>query len=244
VFWVDSHKYQAWTNDTKLEIYEMVNKFFSYFKRRSYGLNELDLKLRPYLNFKEGFFVEAGANDGINQSNTLYFEKCKGWRGLLIEGIPTLAERCQSNRPKCIVENCALVAADYPEESIEMTYCNLMSIVKGTHNSVKSELNHIQSGRQHLASGEETYRVTVPARTFSNVLDKHNIKNVDFFCLDVEGYEAQVLKGIDFERHRIKFMLIEVRCREDVAAVISHIYKPVAILTANENYSDILYRRI
>jgi hypothetical protein len=30
-----------------------------------------------------GFFVEAGAHDGVDISNTLYLEKKLGWRGLL-----------------------------------------------------------------------------------------------------------------------------------------------------------------
>lgn len=221
-----------------------MRKIFSFFKRKLYGLDGIDLKIRPYLNFKQGFFVEAGANDGISQSNTLYFEKYKGWKGLLIEAIPSLAEKCQRNRPRCMVENCALVAFDYPEESVEMTYCNLMSIVNGALNNEEKEQNHIESGKRYLAFGEETYTISVPARTFSDVLDKHNIKKIDFFSLDVEGYEAQVLKGIDFKRHRIEFMLIEVHNREDIDAVIGNFYKPIAILQMNDNYADILFRRI
>jgi hypothetical protein len=41
--------------------------------RKSYSLNDLDLKLKAYLNFQRGYFIEAGANDGLDQSNTLFF---------------------------------------------------------------------------------------------------------------------------------------------------------------------------
>ena len=41
------------------------------------ALNGLDNKLEGYLNYKNGFFIEAGANDGYSQSNTNYLEKKK-----------------------------------------------------------------------------------------------------------------------------------------------------------------------
>ncbi|MBN2106043.1 MAG: FkbM family methyltransferase [Deltaproteobacteria bacterium] len=224
-------------------IIKSIKKLLFPPKKISYALNQLDVKLLPYIDFPNGFFIEVGANDGISQSNTLYFERYKGWKGLLIEAIPGLAEKCRQNRPKCIVENCALVAAAYPEKTVEMRYCNLMSLVKGSLNSDEDEKKRILSGMQHLAKDEKTYIVKVPAKTLSEVLNKHSIEHIDLLSLDVEGYESQVLKGIDFNKQRIEFMLIEARDREDIEAVISHLYKPIAILNTTESYSDILYRR-
>lgn len=40
-----------------------------------FGLNELDRKIEKYMDYDNGFYVELGANDGIRQSNTYYFEK-------------------------------------------------------------------------------------------------------------------------------------------------------------------------
>ena len=35
-------------------------------------------------------------------------------------------------------------------------------------------------------------------------------QDVDFFSLDVEGYEFRVLNGIDFAKHKPKYFLVEV----------------------------------
>ena len=42
------------------------------FKRGGYhSINELDKQLEKYVDYDDGFYVELGANDGVNQSNTL-----------------------------------------------------------------------------------------------------------------------------------------------------------------------------
>ena len=37
---------------------------------------------------KKGFFIEAGAYNGLDFSNTLYFEKVLQWTGILVEPNP------------------------------------------------------------------------------------------------------------------------------------------------------------
>ena len=211
-------------------------KLVSRFKRRSFALNHLDLKLKPYLDFTGGIFVEAGANDGISQSNTLYFERYRNWSGILIEPIPELAEQCRVNRPGCIVENCALVPHDYAHSYVEMRYCNLMSLVKGAMHSKEEEEDHIARGRE--IQDVDTYELKAPARTLSSVLDQHAVAGVDFFSLDVEGFELAVLRGIDFDRHRPTFMLIEARYRDEIDAYLTPIYEAIAELS----HHDVLYR--
>jgi FkbM family methyltransferase len=184
--------------------------------RRSFGLNGLDHRLTDFLGHqRNGFFIEAGANDGICQSNTLYFERYLGWRGLLVEPIPVLAQRCRLNRPTAIVENAALVPFDFVGETIEMRYCNLMSLVKGAMHSSEEEAKHLSSGA--LIQNIETFDISVPARTLQSVLDEHAIMAADLFVLDVEGFEAQVLSGINYDRFVAHNLLIEARYRNDVA---------------------------
>ena len=55
-----------------------------YRRLRPYAsLNALDRKIEKYLP-RSGVFIEAGANDGLNQSNTLFLARKHGWSGILV----------------------------------------------------------------------------------------------------------------------------------------------------------------
>jgi len=206
-------------------------------RKCSYALNDLDLKLEKHLGSHTGFFIEAGANDGISQSNTLFFEKYHGWTGLLVEPVNELAKRCRANRPDCIVENTALVAFDYPGSTVEMRYCNLMSLVRGAMKSDAEEEAHLQRGCD--VQGIGSYDLQVPATQLSALLDRHGIRQVDLLSLDVEGYELSVLQGLDFERHAPSWLLIEARFRKEIDDYLDPRYEVAEELS----HHDVLYRR-
>ena len=205
---------------------------------QSFGLGGIDLALAEHLDGEPGFFVEAGANDGVQQSNTLLLERTRGWRGLLVEPVPELADRCRANRPDALVEQVALVPPGRGVGTIQMHFSGLMSLVRGAHDNPEAEAAHVVDGlaRQGLAG---SYEVDVPARTLSAVLDAHGIAAVDLLVLDVEGYEGPVLEGLDLGRHGPRYILVEERFPDQVAAVLGGAYERVAELS----HHDVLYRR-
>lgn len=185
------------------------------------SLNNLDTKLESYLDFDNGFFIEAGANDGYRQSNTFYLASKRGWRGVLVEGIPELYKKCVVERKESVVVNCALVAQDYPHPTVQMHYANLMSVVDGAFKTKEKQEEHIQAGIdvQRLKS---TYEVSVVARTLESVLDQvKDLEQIDFFSLDVEGYELEVLDGLNIEKYTPRFILVETWLFEDVNQLLT-----------------------
>ena len=173
-----------------------------------HALNNIDDKLEKYLNFKNGFFVEAGAYDGVNQSNTYYLEKKKGWNGILIEPIPENFSKITENRD-CFSFNCALVSENFKNNHININFAGLMSIAESSLSS-KNRSQHISNGLK-CHNLENTYKVSVRALTLSDVLKKFNPPSIDFLSLDVEGYENDVLNGIDFSIHKPNYILVEER---------------------------------
>jgi FkbM family methyltransferase len=204
------------------------------------ALNELDKKLERHLDFDGGFFVEAGANDGLAQSNTYYFEAIRGWTGLLVEPNPDLAASCRNNRKGIVIE-AALVAQHEPHSRVELHRAGLMSTITGALGGSAVTKEHVMAGLtvQRL---QATPAIYVPARTLSDVLDAAQIqRSIDLLSLDVEGGEIAALRGIDFNRHAPRFICIEVRDANAIAAVLEPRYRLVEVLSDVGSHCDILY---
>lgn len=148
--------------------------------------------IEKYLKHKKnGVFIEAGGFDGVFQSNTYVLEKYYNWSGIIVEPAFNQYVQCKKNR-NVNIYNVALVPFDYNKDTI----CGDFE-----DGSPFSSINGVRSSSKQL--------IEVKAVTLQSILNQLNITKVDFFSLDVEGYELSVLKGIDFEKIKFEFILIE-----------------------------------
>lgn len=166
----------------------------------SYALNQLDINLEKYLNrIDNGFYIECGANDGISQSNTLFYRKKYNWKGLLVEPNLYKFNECLKNRPDDIVENYALVSDSYEKDTIRGYF---------QFNDYENSL----CGHCDFMSTERFLNVEpidVPATTLDKLITKHNINKIDFLSLDVENYEINVLEGLNLNKNKPTYILVE-----------------------------------
>lgn len=131
-------------------------------------------------NFRPGFFVEIGANDGFNLSNTVYLEECFGWNGILIEANPVYLGDLVKR--KAIVVNKAVADEDGLIEFIDA----------GLYGGIASMIDPLHS--VHTADAK---KITVPATTLENILDMYNAPvYIDFISIDVEGGELPIVKQV------------------------------------------------
>jgi FkbM family methyltransferase len=168
-----------------------------------YAQHGEELLLWECLGWRQtGFFVEIGAYDGRNLSNSYFFEKL-GWRGILVEADPELANRCRTSRPKSIVIHAALGETEGGSAAFSM--------VRGPDGV--DTLSFLSAPAQHLnriaSEGGRIEQVTVPTRSLKAVLDEVGVSEIDWISIDVEGNEMSVLKGADLQIHRPKIILIE-----------------------------------
>ncbi len=205
--------------------------------RRYFGLNQLDRKLEKYLNFNDGYFVELGANDGVTQSNTLYYERHRNWRGVLVEPTPHNYLLCRKNRsPGNYIVCHACTSFDYEQEFVAIAYSNLMSSPFRLESDVDDPLAHAQEGRRFLPPAEDNFIFGALAKPLSTILDEAAApRQIDLLSLDVEGAEIEVLKGIDHGKYRFKFMCIESRNIDKLTAYLAGVgYRFVEPLSVHD----------
>jgi len=154
--------------------------------------HSLDQFVLELFENKSGFYIEAGGSHPTDQNNTHLLE-VKGWKGLIVEPLTTYNESYRTVRPNTILENYALVSFDYKKETIKGNFSNV-------------HMGGCTDSPLHRKDD------SVPCITLAALLEKHNIKKVNFFSLDVEGYEKEVLKGIDFSKVDIDLIILEAHC--------------------------------
>lgn len=181
------------------------------------GIEGLDVALAESLHWtRGGTFIELGGNDGLQASNSFLLEQELGWRGVLIEAVPELAAEARRNRPNAVVV-CAAASSSSQASLVGMMYQDLTSKVRA-----------------------EAKDLLVATTTLSTVID-HVLGGVapDLITVDVEGYELEVLAGLDLERHCAKWILVETDSPEAVDEVLSS-YRRLAQLS----FHDYLYERV
>jgi FkbM family methyltransferase len=198
-------------------VFRLVMSAFNL-NRKYKGLYQLDKKIEAYVNYDNGYFVELGANDGYTQSNTYYFEKNRGWTGVLVEPIPHNYLICLNNRsPKTKVFCNACTSFSYREKFVEIAFSNLMSTPIGLESDISNPLEHAKSGVQFLHENENNFLFGAIAKPLNDILNLANApKQIDFLSLDVEGAEIEVLKGIDHSSYRFNYLCIETRNKDKI----------------------------
>jgi FkbM family methyltransferase len=183
----------------------------------------LDSKLNNIINKDDGFFIELGAHNGLIQSNTAYFEFNRKWKGILIEPSYNKLSECKINRPNSICLHYACVSNDYEKNTIFGDFMGgMMASING---------KRIQS----------TNIVEVPAISLENILDQYPRNNIDFLSIDTEGYELNVLQGLNLNKYRPTYILIEIyndQYDSIILYLLNHNYKLHSNLTNFNNIDN------
>lgn len=176
-----------------------------------------DKFLLSYLpNLCNGTYIEMGAFNGIEMSNTYALNKELGWKGILIEGNPNQKANLMHNRPNEI----ALVNAGVCKEVTTVHYVEAWGPVSGIWEFASPtfrekwwkniefdspKVKPIQCMpltniiKENMADQAVTADAAVPT---GKIL-------IDFFSLDVEGGELEVLQSVDFNRIEFGMIVVE-----------------------------------
>jgi len=149
------------------------------------------------------FFLESGARDGEEHSNTLFLERSHGWHGLLIEPSKKEFPKLIKKHRKAWAFNGALSPT---KGSLRLSFFD-----EGA-GSGAFEGAGPQGTSQHQASTIETQ-----AEPLMALLQRiqPSVSVVDFWSLDIEGNEGPVLESTDFSQVEVGVLIIEMNKGEE-----------------------------
>ena len=166
---------------------------------------------------RQGFFVEFGATNGLDLSNTALLEQNFGWTGILAEPARQWHTDLRANRSATIDTRCV-----WRESGAHLDFTE-------AQRGENSGLTQFMKKRRQIRGN--TY--SVETITLTELLQSHGAPQViDYLSIDTEGSEFDILKAFDFDSYRFRVITVEHNFapqRSDIYRILTeHGYKRVA----------------
>jgi FkbM family methyltransferase len=176
---------------TTEEIDALKLKSKAQLKQDMFVLSELDYK-------RDGYFVEFGATNGVDFSNTYLLETEMGWRGILAEPAKVWQDALVANRKCCISFDCVWSKSHEELEFNEVGAADL------------STIDVFSDGDEHAKTRKEGKKYNVYTVSLLDLLNKYKApKEIDYLSIDTEGSEFEILSAFDFDAYKFKVITCE-----------------------------------
>jgi len=165
--------------------------FYSQCKQDEY------LEKKFFKGYKNGFYVDVGAHDGVDGNNTLYFEKNNNWRGINIEPIKKVFDSLVNNRPNDTNINCAICNNNGETDFyLNEGYTEKLSGIKDNYD----ERHFKRLISENIINFGTMQIIKVITKKLETIFDENNISHINYLSIDVEGAEFEVIKSINFDK--------------------------------------------
>lgn len=146
---------------------------------------------------KQGFYLDIGAYHPYRHSNTYLLHKA-GWRGINVDPRPGSKVLFDSIRKNDINIEAGIGSAEG-----KMTY-----YIMKEHPTMNTFSRENLERMNMLGEVKET--IDVPVFTVHSLLQQYpEVKTIDYMNIDAEGFEMEILQGIDFNSIVPKVISIE-----------------------------------
>jgi FkbM family methyltransferase len=147
---------------------------------------------------RNGFFVEFGASDGVELSNTHILEKKFGWTGILCEPGNTWHKDLAKNR-NCFIDTRCVWSQS--EELIDFAQAS---------NAWLSTVVNFQGSDLHSDLRDNSLVYQVKTVSLRDLLRTYNAPfEIDFLSIDTEGSEYSILRDFDFGEYKFNVICVE-----------------------------------
>jgi len=197
---------------------------YSQYEEQSFLLNY-------FKDNTKGTLVDIGAADGINNSNSKKLIEL-GWSGLLVEPTPLNYQKLinlYSGNTLVNIENCG---CGNKTENLTFYIDN------------NDEYHQISTFSVEQKIGCEQYfkctfhEINSIIYNTQELFTKHNLKKIDFISIDTEGYDDNVLFGINFNETLIDLICIENTTQVSENLLYSRGYELVHKTSGNTFYKN------
>ena len=217
---------------------------------RTWAQNGQDLYLDSIFRGRHGgVFMEIGGFDGETFSNTLFFERERGWGGLLIEANPIAFSQIVQRDRQCLAVHACI--GDAPNITLHLAGGRTTSSeVLSRDQARRMHRDAFRAVPKHDGSGKTPLRDT---RSWEGYGTKHvvscypvklllhwaEISRIDLLSVDMEGSEMILLRQFPWGAVPVETVLIEAQYKaaEIEAVMVSHGYCQVGQVGQDAVYS-------
>jgi FkbM family methyltransferase len=163
---------------------------------QKYAQINQDINVLKFYRYKKGgFFLDVGAYNGVDMSNTYLLEKSYNWKGICFEPLREAYENLREVRSAVCIDK-----AVFHETGKKMRFsaCNVLS---GITDCID---------KYPWVKDSESYEVET-IRLDDAILEHETIVPyfIDYMSLDTEGTEFDILQSFDFNNYRVGYFTIE-----------------------------------
>lgn len=186
-----------------------AEQIISYMRRSNSQILQ-DIFVLAHFGFKRnGYFVEFGAANGKDISNTYLMEKEFGWRGIVAEPAVCWHEDLRRNRT-CHVETSCV----WKDSGSTLSF-------NETENAELATINTYSNSDLHRDSRSRGRIYDVSTISLTDLLIKYQAPtSIDYLSIDTEGSEYEILSNFDFSR----FCFEVITCEHNFTPMRSNIY--------------------
>ena len=148
-----------------------------------------------FSNKTEMYFIDIGAHNGQTLSNTFSLEKNYNWKGICSEPSPDVFGEL-TNRRSVHCDNHAVFSES--GLSLEFSACD---------DTFLSGITQYIDRYEHVKKSDQ---ILVKTITLQDLLDRYKAPNIiQYFSLDTEGTELEILKSVDFSKYTFLYINVE-----------------------------------
>lgn len=160
---------------------------------------------------KKGVFLDIGAHDGVSFSNTYFFERYLGWKGICIEPNPEVFQRLKKNRTCTNLNLCVHNKEGMVTFTRIKGYGEMLSGISNQYDP-----RHAQRINETIQKyGGEREEIPVRSSTPLAIIHEYKLDHIDLMNIDTEGNEWPILESFPFDEVQPQIVLVENNYKDD-----------------------------